>query len=131
MVRRKRFEFYELSISISRVLVSSPHLTSHVRLPPFHPRTRNSNSGLAPHEKLTLAIKSTIPLEIPNVRSTLSHSQERDDVSMQEYHQGSNLSIRTGSFWVMKQPASGSRGRGDTRRMRGGRRGEGGKEVVR
>lgn len=66
--------------------------------------------GTSTHEKLTLAIKSTIPLEIPNVRSTLSHSQERDDVSMQEYHQGSNLSMRTGSFWVMKQPVSGSWG---------------------
>jgi hypothetical protein len=77
----------------------------------LHPRIRKSE--LAPHEKLTLAIKSTIPLEIPNVRSTLSHSQERDDVSMQEYHQGSNLSMRTGSFWVMKQPASAEEGRGE------------------
>jgi outer membrane usher protein FimD/PapC len=68
---------------------------------------------LGSNQELTLAIKSTIPLEIPNVRSTLSHSQERDDVSMQEYHQGSNLSMRTGSFWVMKQPASAEEGRGE------------------
>ena len=67
-------------------------------------RSREIGPYLRLQITLTRAIKSTIPREMPNVRSTDSHSHEREDVSMQEYHQGSNRSISTGSFCVMKQP---------------------------